>query len=61
MFQKESLHLIEAKYNANNIASEKLLERLHFTKECVLRDRRMDLLTGEKCDMVICSLKDSEQ
>ena len=61
MFQKENLHLIEAKYNEKNIASGNLLERIHFTKECVLRDRRIDLLTGERADLVICSLKDNQR
>lgn len=60
MFQKEGLYLIEAKYNENNIASGKLLERLHFVKEGVLRDRRIDCFTKERCNMVVCSLKQSE-
>ena len=60
MFQKEGLHLIEAKYNENNTASAKLLKRLHFTKEGVLRDRRIDFFTGKKCDLVICSLSEDE-
>lgn len=60
MFYEEKLHLIEAKYNENNIASGKLLERLHFTKEAVLRDRRIDHFTGKRCGLVLCSLKDNE-
>lgn len=60
MFHKEGLHLIEAKYNKKNIASEKLLNRLQFTKEGVLRDRRIDCITGKKCDLVICSLNENE-
>ena len=60
MFQKEEIHLIEAKYDEKNIASGKLLERLHFVKECVLRDRRIDCFTKERCNLVICSLKKTE-
>lgn len=60
MFQKEGLYLIEAKYNENNCASGKLLERLHFVKEGVLRDRRIDFQTQERCSLVICSLKKEE-
>ena len=60
MFQKEGLYLIEAKYNEKNIASGKLLERLHFVKEGVLRDRRIDCFTKERCNLVVCSLKKSE-
>lgn len=60
MFQKEEMHLIEAKYNEKNIASGKLLERLHFVKEGVLRDRRIDCFTKERCNLVICSLKKTE-
>ena len=60
MFQTSDLQLIEAKYNQNNIASAKLLERLHFIKECTLRDRRIDFFTKEKCNLIICSLKKDE-
>lgn len=60
MFQKMGIYLIEAKYNENNIASGKLLEKLHFEKEGVLRDRRIDCFTKERCNMVVCSLKRSE-
>ncbi len=61
MFREEKLKLIEAKYNEKNTSSGKLLERLHFTKEAVLRDRRKDGFTGEQCGLVVCSLKENEK
>lgn len=58
--EKYGLCLIEAKYNASNKASEQILQRLGFKKEAVLRGRRMNFLTGERNDMVICSIDGKE-
>lgn len=59
-FTEYGLYLIEAKYNASNKASEQILQRLGFKKEAVLRGRRMNFLTGERNDMVICSIDRKE-
>ena len=59
-FTEYGLYLIEAKYNASNKASEQILQRLGFKKEAVLRGRRMNFLTGERNDMVICSIDREE-
>lgn len=59
-FTEYGLYLIEVKYNASNKASEQILQRLGFKKEAVLRGRRMNFLTGERNDMVICSIDRKE-
>lgn len=60
MLYKEQLYMIEAKYNENNTASAHLLDKLGFTKDGVLRERRIDRLSGERCHLVICSIKREE-
>lgn len=59
-FTKYDLYLIEAKYNESNIASGKILEKLGFKKEAVLRGRRIDGITMERNDMVVCSMTKNE-
>lgn len=59
-FTDFDLDLIEAKYNSSNKASASILHRLGFKQEALLRDRRMNFLTGEKSDMVICSITKNE-
>lgn len=60
MFDKEKLYLVEAKYNENNTASGRLLKKIGFLEEGRLRDRRIDLKTGERNAMVICSVRKEE-
>lgn len=60
MFRKEKIHLVEAKYNENNRASENLLKRIGFQKDGILRDRRIDSKTGEWNDLVVCSITENE-
>lgn len=60
MFRQEKIHLVEAKYNVNNSASGKVLKRLGFKKDGVLRDRRIDRETGEWNDLVVCSITEYE-
>ena len=55
-FEEKSLYMMEAKYNSNNISSEKLLKKLGFVTDGILRHRRIDLQTGQRCDLVVCSL-----
>lgn len=55
-FTERNIYMIEAKYNEDNIASAKLLKKLGFVPEGKLRNRRMDLLSGERRDMEICSM-----
>lgn len=52
--------LLEAKCNETNHASRKLLEKLGFLTEAKLRGRRMDLMTGERSDLVIASITRGE-
>lgn len=55
-FEEKSLYMIEAKYNINNVSSGKLLKKLGFVTDGILRNRRIDLQTGERCNLVVCSL-----
>lgn len=57
---EEELYLLEAKYNENNIASSKLLHKLGFQTEASLRGRRIDLFTGERNNMIVCSITKDE-
>ena len=57
---KQNLYMIEAKYNELNRASAGLLNKLGFHRDGILRDRRIDLTTGERCNMIVCSLQQSE-
>ena len=54
--EEKSLYMMEAKYNSNNISSEKLLKKLGFVTDGILRNRRIDLQTGQRCDLVVCSI-----
>lgn len=56
LFEKYKLYMIEAKYNENNDASAKLLSRLGFQTDGVLRGRRLDFETGERRSLVVCSI-----
>ena len=50
------LYMIEAKYNASNTASGNLLKKLGFRVDGELRNRRIDFVSGERRNLVICSL-----
>lgn len=56
LFQEYGLYMIEAKYNENNAASARLLSRLGFRIDGVLRERRLDMETGKRSDLVVCSI-----
>lgn len=56
LFTHEDFYLIEAKYNITNAASGKLLSKLGMKQDGVLRDRRIDKVTGERNDLAICSI-----
>ncbi len=60
LFITEDFYMIEAKYNAENIASGKLLQKIGMKQDGVLRDRRLDKETGKRNDLVICSIIKSE-
>lgn len=60
IFQERKLYMIEAKYNENNIASGKLLSRLGFQTDGILRDRRIDRETGKRSSLVVCSITQNE-
>ena len=55
-FKEKSMYMMEAKYNVNNVSSEKLLKKLGFVTDGILRHRRIDLQTGQRCDLVVCSI-----
>ena len=59
-FFHRGFELLEAKCNETNHASRKLLEKLGFLTEAKLRGRRMDLMTGERSDLVIASITRGE-
>lgn len=50
------IYMIEAKYNEHNIASGCLLSKLGFHRDGVLRNRRIDIESGKRNDLVICSI-----
>lgn len=56
LFLERKLYMIEAKYNENNIASGRLLSKLGFKTDGILRDRRIDKITGDRCNLVVCSV-----
>lgn len=59
-FYEEKLYLLEAKFNENNIASSKLLNKLGFQMEASLRGRRIDIYSGQRNNLIICSLTKDE-
>lgn len=61
LFSEGKLYRIEAKYNENNIASDKLLNKLVFKTDGILRGRRIDKMTGERCNLVVCSITENER
>lgn len=56
----KDLFMIEAKYNIHNAASANLLKKVGFREEARLRDRRIDCLTGNRSDLIICSITKNE-
>lgn len=56
----QRFYLIEAKCNETNKASLKLLEKLGFQLDGKLRDRRINLLTGERNDLIVLSITQNE-
>lgn len=60
LFLERELYMIEARYNENNIASGKLLDGLGFHTDGILRDRRLDRVTGERRNLVVCSITKNE-
>ncbi len=55
-FIKKNIYMLEARYSEDNIASAKLLKKLGFVQDGKLRNRRIDLLSGERKDMIVCSM-----
>ena len=48
--------MLEARYSEDNIASAKLLKKLGFVPDGKLRKRRIDLMSGERKDMIVSSM-----
>lgn len=59
-FINQGFYLIEAKCNATNHASLKLLQKSGFQIDGRLRGRRIDLLTGERNDIIVASITQTE-
>ena len=59
-FEERNLYMVEAKYNEENVPSGKLLQRLGFKTDGVLRDRRIERDTGERRNLVVCSITREE-
>lgn len=59
-FINQGFYLIEAKCNEMNHASLKLLHKTGFQIDGKLRGRRVDLLTGERNDLIIASVTQTE-
>ena len=55
-FTKKKLYMLEARYSEDNIASAKLLKKLGFVPDGKLRKRRIDLMSGERKDMIVSSM-----
>jgi ribosomal-protein-alanine N-acetyltransferase len=60
LFFSEEFYLVEAKYNSENVPSGKLLQKVGMKQDGVLRDRRLNKETGERNDLVICSVLKTE-
>lgn len=56
----QGLYMIEARCNETNHASLNLLEKTGFRVDGRLRGRRMDLLTGERNDLIVVSVTREE-
>ena len=50
------LYMLEAKHNVSNTASGNLLKKLGFRVDGELRDRRIDITSGKRQNLVICSI-----
>lgn len=61
LFSEKKLYMIEAKYNERNTASGRLLSKLGFKVDGILRDRRIDKVTGERCNLIVCSITERER
>ena len=57
---KRDMYMLEAKYNISNIASGNLLKKLGFQFDGELRNRRIDIASGERKNLVICSITKEE-
>ena len=57
---KRDMYMLEAKYNISNTASGKLLKKLGFQFDGELRNRRIDIASGERKNLVICSITKEE-
>ena len=53
---KRDMYMLEAKYNISNMASGNLLKKLGFQFDGELRNRRIDIVSGERKNLVICSI-----
>ena len=49
-------NMLEAKYNVSNTASGNLLKKLGFQIDGELRNRRIDIVSGKRSNLVICSI-----
>lgn len=56
LLNEEEMYLVEAKHNSENEASGRVLAKAGMKKEAVLRDRRINKVTGKRQDLVVYSI-----
>ena len=57
---ERDLYMIEAKYQEKNTASARLLKKLGFKVDGTLRNRRVEVSSGERKNLVVCSITGDE-
>lgn len=60
LFDQKQMYMIEAKVNEYNYSSGNLLNRLGFKKDAILRNRRITLNNGKRCDVLVYSITNEE-
>ncbi|MCI8669186.1 MAG: GNAT family N-acetyltransferase [Lachnospiraceae bacterium] len=59
-FMNKDLYMIEAKYMECNDGSANLLRNLGFREDGRLRERRIDFQSGDRKDLIVCSITKQE-
>lgn len=59
-FMNRDLYMIEAKYMECNDDSANLLRKLGFHEDGRLRERRIDFQSGDRKDLIVCSITKKE-
>lgn len=56
----EKFYIVTANHRSSNPASGKVMEKAGMKKEAILRDRKYDILTNERFDMIYYSIEEKE-